>query len=104
MVETVDYIHLASREGSGYQQYFVKGRNLRAETLYRATIGPEPMPPDEVARDYDVPAETVREAIHYCLRNAALLQREREEDWTQSQSRGLVATPPFASVARVEPS
>ena len=30
MVETIDYIHLAPRKGSRYQQYFVKGRNLRA--------------------------------------------------------------------------
>jgi uncharacterized protein (DUF433 family) len=102
MAETIDYIYLAPREGSGYQQYFVKGRNQRAETLYRATVGPEPMIPDEVAQDYDVLAETVREAIHYCLRHAALLQRERDEDWTESQSRALVATPPFASAARVE--
>ena len=101
MTETVGYIYLAPREGSGYRQYFVRGRNLRAETLYRATVGPEPMTPDEVAQDYDLPVETVREAIHYCLRHAALLQQERDEDWTESRSRGLVATPPFVSVARV---
>jgi uncharacterized protein (DUF433 family) len=102
MVETIEYIHLAPREGSAYQQYFIRGRNLRAETLYRATVGPEPMTPDDVARDYDVPVEAVREAIHYCIRNAALLQREREEDWTESQTRGLVADPPLASGVRVE--
>jgi hypothetical protein len=80
MPETIRYTHLAPREGSVYQQYFVKGRNLRAETLYRATIGPEPMAPEEVAQDYDLPLEVVREAIDYCLRDAALLQREREQD------------------------
>jgi uncharacterized protein (DUF433 family) len=103
MAETVDYIHLAPRETSGYQQFFVKGRNLRAETLYRATVGPETMTPDEVARDYDVPVEAVREAIHYCVRNAALLQKEREEDWAESQARGLVTGLPVAPGARVEP-
>ena len=75
MVETFNYIHLGPREGSAYQQYFVKGRNLRAETLYRAIAGPEPMSPDEVARDYDLPVEAIREAVHYCAHNAALLQR-----------------------------
>ena len=103
MPETIDYIHLAPREGSGYQQCFIKGRNLRAETLFRAMMGPEPMTPDEVARDYDVPVEAVREAIHYCLRDAALLRREREADWAESQARGLVVAPPLASGARVEP-
>jgi uncharacterized protein (DUF433 family) len=81
MVETIDYIHLAPRAGSAYRQYFVRGRNLRAETLYRAIVGSEPMTPDEVARDYDVPVEAVREAVHYCVHNESLLQREREEDW-----------------------
>jgi hypothetical protein len=61
------------------------------------------MTPDDVARDYDVPDEAVREAIHYCMRNAALLQKEREEDWAQSYSRGLVAPPPVAAGAGVEP-
>ena len=103
MVETVNFMHLAQREGSRYQQYFVKGRNLRAETLFRATVGSEPMTPDEVARDHDVPVEAVQEAIQYCIRNAALLQKEREEDWAESRSRGLVASPPRASEARAEP-
>ncbi len=73
MVESTGYIHLGPREGAAYQQYIVNGRNLRAETLFRATVGPEPMEPEEVARDYDIPVEAVREATQYCLRNAALL-------------------------------
>lgn len=97
------YLHLASRERSAYRQYFVKGRNLRAETLFRATVGLEPMTPEEVARAYDVPVEAVREAIHYCRCNAALLEKEREEDWTDSRTGGLVAAPPVASDAQTEP-
>ena len=103
MVESIDYIYLAPRERSAYQQYFVKGRNLRAETLFRATVGPERMTPEDAARDYDLPVEAVREAIDYCLRNAVLLQREREEDWAESQARGLVAPPPRMLGARIEP-
>jgi hypothetical protein len=103
MIETINYIHLAPREGSTYQQYFIKGRNLRAEPLYRATAGTEPLSPDDVAQDYDLPVEAVREAVHYCVHNAALLQREREADWAESRSRGLVGAPPQASGARVEP-
>ena len=103
MDKTIVYIFLAPREGSRYQQYFVKGRNLRAETLYRATVGLEAMTPDEVAGDYDVPVEAVREAVAYCVSNAALLQRERDEDWADSHSRGLVGAPPPASGAQVLP-
>jgi len=90
VVESTSYIHLGPREGSASQQYFVNGRSLRSETLFRATVGPEPMTPEEVAQDYDVPVEAVREANHYCLRNAALLQKEREEDWAESRTRGLM--------------
>ena len=50
MSETTDYTYLARREGSRYEQYFFKGRNLRAETLYRATIGLEPMSPTKWRR------------------------------------------------------
>jgi hypothetical protein len=103
MLESTGYVHLAPREGSAYQQYFVKGRNLRAETLFRATIGPEPMTPEEAARDYDLPVETVREGIDYCRRNAPLLKKERDEDWSDSRARGLVLAPPVASDAQSEP-
>jgi uncharacterized protein (DUF433 family) len=91
MVKTIQFTHLAPREGSRYQQYFIKGRNVRAETLYRATVGQEPSTPEDVARDYDLPVDAVQEAVRYCLDNATLLQREREEDWAESQSRGLEA-------------
>jgi hypothetical protein len=60
------------------------------------------MTPEEVARDYDVPVEAVLEATNYRLRNAALLQKEREEDWADSRIRGLLAAPPVTSDARAE--
>jgi hypothetical protein len=103
MVESTGYLHLAPRDGSAYRQYFVMGRNLRAETLFRATVGPEPISPEEVARDYDVSVEVVREAIEYCQRNAALLKKEREEDWTDSRARGLFAAQPVSSDTQSEP-
>ena len=97
MSETTSYTYLARREGSRYEQYFFKGRNIRAETLYRATISSEPMTPDEVAEDYDVPVAAVLEAIQYSVLNAALLQRKREEDWDESHARRLVESPPLTS-------
>jgi uncharacterized protein (DUF433 family) len=97
MSEMTSYTYLARRDGSRYEQYFFKGRNLRAETLYRATIGLEPMTPAEVAEDYGVPVAAVLEAIQYSVQNAVLLQREREEDWDESQARGLVVSRPLTS-------
>ena len=60
------------------------------------------MKPEAVAQHHDVSVDAVREAIHYYLRNAALLQREREEDWTESEARGLAAAPPLECGARIE--
>jgi hypothetical protein len=97
MSETTIYTYLAPREGSRYEQYFFRGRNLRAETLYRATIGPEPMTSEEVAEDCNVPVAAVLEAIRYAVDNASLLQREREEDWGESHTRGLIESPGLAS-------
>ena len=47
------------------------------------TVGPDPRTPEQVAIDYDVPIEAVREAIDYSIRNERLLreERDRETEW-----------------------
>jgi hypothetical protein len=87
------YKFLEYRPGSNYRQMFLKGRNLRAEILYRATIGPEPRTLDEVASDYGVPREAVEEAVDYCLHHADVLQQEREDVLADIQRRGLDIPP-----------
>lgn len=71
--------------GSNYRQLFVRGR-IRAEVLYRETVGREPLTPAEVAKEYDLPIEAVLEAIDYCVKNEALLneERSREEAWIRA--------------------
>ena len=83
------YKYLDHWRGSNYRQLFYKERKIRAETLYRATVGPEPRTPEEVAADYDIPVEVVREAIHYCTHNEELLRQELEEDLADMRARGL---------------
>ena len=90
----IDYQHLESRPRSNYRQLWVKGRHMRAEVLYRCTVGPEPRKPDEVARDYDLPVEVVLEAIDYSIRNKSLLDAERQREETRMKERGL-DKPPF---------
>jgi hypothetical protein len=70
-----DYKYLKPKRGSRYQQLFF-GR-IRAEVLYRETVGAEPLEPAEVARQYNVPIEAVLEAIDYCVKNKELLDAER---------------------------
>jgi hypothetical protein len=86
MAEHTEYKYLQpKRGGSNYRQLFVNGR-IRAEVLYRETVGQEPLSAEEVAREYNVPVEAVLEAIDYCLKNQELLDQERarEEAWIKA--------------------
>ena len=94
MADQTPYKFLEPRPGSHYRQLFVRGWNLLAEVVYRATLDPEPRTPDEVAQDYGIPREAVDEAMDYCLHHAALLQDEREAVLTDIRQRGL-DTPPW---------
>jgi uncharacterized protein (DUF433 family) len=62
---------------------FFKGRRLRAEDVYRETVGRESRTPEEVANDFDVPLDALREAIDYCTRHADFLREEGERELAQ---------------------
>jgi hypothetical protein len=86
MAEHVEYKYLQpKRGGSNYRQLFVNGR-IRAEVLYRETVGREPLTAEEVAREYNLPVEAVLEAIDYSVKNKELLDKERarEEAWIRA--------------------
>ncbi len=88
MSEQGEYRYLRPRRGSNYRQLFIEGR-IRAEVVYRGTVGLEPLTPEEVAREYDIPVEAVREAIDYCIKNKELLDAERAEEQADIKARGL---------------
>lgn len=81
-----EYKHLKSKRGSRYRQLFY-GR-IRAEVLYRETVGPESLTAEEVAREYQVPVEAVLEAIDYCVKNKALLDEERSREDARIKAAG----------------
>ena len=87
------YQFLEPRAESNYRQLFVRGRSIRAEILYRATLGPEPRTPEEVATDFGVPLAAVHEALHYCLEQEELLRQEREQVLADIRVRGLDKPP-----------
>ena len=59
----IQYEFLESRPRSSYKQLWVKGRHIRAEVLYRYTVGPEPESAEQVAKEFDLPVGAVLEAI-----------------------------------------
>ena len=91
MDETIQYTHLASREASRYQQYFVKGATsgLRPSTAPR--WGRSPRRPRKWPWTTTCRSKPSGRLCAYCLDNPTLLQSEREEDWAESRSRGLDA-------------
>ena len=80
------YQYLKPKRGSRYRQLFF-GR-IRAEVLYRETVGREPLTPEEVASEYNVPIEAVLEAIDYCVKNKDLLDAERAREDAQIRAAG----------------
>jgi hypothetical protein len=88
MADTIQYKYLRPKRPSNYQQLYVDGR-IRAEVIYRETVGAEPLTPEEVAREYNIPVEAVHEAIDYCIRNKELLDAERAKDAASIKARGL---------------
>jgi uncharacterized protein (DUF433 family) len=97
MATPVQYQYLEPRPHSHYRQLWVKGRHIRAEVLYRCTVGTEPRTPEEVAQDYNLPLEIVQEAIDYAIRNKELLEAERAREACRMQQLGL-DQPPFVPV------
>jgi hypothetical protein len=77
-MQTDTYKHLRPKPGSNYKQLFC-GR-IRAEVLYRETVGANPLTPEEVADQYSLPVEAVLDAIDYCTKHKDLLDAERARE------------------------
>ena len=62
---TREWVYLAPNPKSAYKQLFIKGTRIRAEVAYRLSVGGEPLTAEEIAADYGLPLEAVKEAIAY---------------------------------------
>jgi uncharacterized protein (DUF433 family) len=83
------YQHLEPRPDSAYRQLFVKGTRVRAELIYRAHIDQDdPMTPEELAVDFGLPLQAVREAIEYCKNNPVEIAGDTADEETLMAARG----------------
>jgi uncharacterized protein (DUF433 family) len=83
------YQHLEHRPGSNYRQMFLKGRRIRAAVVYEWIYGPDPLTPEEFARDFHVSPEAIQEALDYVACNQALISQERAREAEDDRARGL---------------
>src|SRR4051812_6849659 len=63
------WVYLARKPGSSYRQLFINGTRIAARTLYSLFVPGDDWPgmnAEEIAADYRLPVEAVREAIAYC--------------------------------------
>jgi uncharacterized protein (DUF433 family) len=83
------YKYLGPDPYSSYKELRVKGRRIRATTLYGLTVGEGAMTPAEVAADYELPLEAVLEAIAYCESNPPEIARDLALDEALAEARGM---------------
>jgi hypothetical protein len=87
-----DWVYLAQKPGSYYRQLFVKGRKIAAFTLYCQHLGTDDEPGmtlEEVADDWDLPIEAVREAIAYCESSPPEIREDWEMDEAFAEATGM---------------
>jgi uncharacterized protein (DUF433 family) len=76
--------YLAVDPMASFTQLSIAGRRIRARTLYGAYMSAEePRTVEEIAEDYNLPIEAVREAIAYCQSDPPEIRAdfERQERW-----------------------
>ncbi|HEY8751680.1 MAG TPA: DUF433 domain-containing protein [Tepidisphaeraceae bacterium] len=62
---------------SSYRQLSIKGRRIKARTLYgKFMSAEEPQTIEEIAKDYSLPIEAVKEAIAYCESNPPEIRQD----------------------------
>jgi len=83
------YTYLAPNPKSAYKQLFIKGTRIRARVLYGWYACDEPMPPEEIAREFNLPLEAVHEAIAYCESNPVELQEDYAREEALSEAAGI---------------
>jgi hypothetical protein len=84
------WTHLAPKPGSKYRQLFVRGRNIAARTLYGCYArGDDPMTPEEIADDRNLPLEAVLESIAYCETDPPELSRDFALEEALLEARGI---------------
>jgi uncharacterized protein (DUF433 family) len=82
------YAYLAPNPKSSYRQLFVKGTRIRARILYGRHMCEDRCTVEQIAEDFQLPIEAVREAIAYCESDPP----EIREDWQREEER-IAASP-----------
>ena len=82
--------YLEPNPRSCYKQLFIKGTRIRARVLYGMyASADEPMTPEEIAAEFNLPREAVQEAIAYCQRNPPEIAQDFEREERLMEASGM---------------
>lgn len=84
MSTNASWKYLSRKPKSHYKQLFIhdKGRWVSARTIYGQAVGDGSRSPEQLAEDYNLPLEAVREAIVYCESGPP----EIAQDWAAEEA------------------
>ena len=85
----IEWKHLEPNPKSAYKQLFLKGTRVRADVVYYLYAGRQPMTPEEIATEYSLPLEAVKEAIAYCESKPAALEEDRRAEERVMEATGM---------------
>lgn len=82
--------HLERDPKSSYRQLSIKGRRIKARTLYGQYMSAEdPRTAEQIAADYNLPLEAVKEAIAYCQSDPPELRQDYQYDEMIMEAAGM---------------
>jgi hypothetical protein len=87
--------YLVARPHPWRRQLFVKGRKLRAFTVWM-DMQANRMSPEDAVENWDLPLEAIEEIIRYCESHKELLEMEADEERRRLIEEGLPVEPPAA--------
>jgi hypothetical protein len=88
--------YLESRPQSWRKQLYLKGRKLRARTVWSDMLVNGDTP-QLAADNWDLPLPAIQEVISYCETHRELLQQEAEEEQRYLEERGVALEPPITN-------
>ena len=89
---TTQWQYLESRPHPWRQQLYIRGRKLRAFTLW-VNMKVNEMTPAEAADNWELPLAAIHEVIEYCETNQELLKREALEERRRLEEKGVRLEP-----------
>jgi hypothetical protein len=90
-----EWSYLVARPHPWRRQLFVKGRKLRASTVW-VDMQANEMSPEEAADNWHLPVEAIEEISRYCAGHRALLEMEAEEERRRLLQEGVPLEPAAA--------